>query len=175
VALTLRPAEPDDVPAVGQLHHRSRRSAYRNIVPDSALTAVPADAIARWWTERWSYERHTHLLTVAEYDGALAGFSYVGPDEDGDPATGELYALHVDDRYHRRGIGTALIHDALTTIRNGGYLRAALWVIAANQRARRFYERGGWQPDGRQREGWIGPVPTPQLRYGQTLHLPAPE
>jgi GNAT superfamily N-acetyltransferase len=173
VAVTLRPAQPDDVTAVGHLHYRSRCSAYRDIVPESALTAVPADAIAGWWVERWSYERDTHLLTVAETDGTLAGFTYVGPDEDGDPAPGELYAIHVDDRYHGRGVGTALIRDALDTMRRRRYLRGTLWVITANQRARRFYERGGWQPDGGRRDGWIGPVSTPQLRYAQALTGPS--
>jgi RimJ/RimL family protein N-acetyltransferase len=29
-----------------------------------------------------------------------------------------------------------------------GYVEATLWVLDANARARRFYERAGWAPDG---------------------------
>ena len=42
---------------------------------------------------------------------------------------------------------------------------AVLWVLEPNERARRFYERGGWAFDGTTRDELIGGVPTHQLRY----------
>jgi hypothetical protein len=47
--------------------------------------------------------------------------------------------------------------------------RAVLWVLAQNERARRFYERGGWHADGVTRAGSIGPVETLQVRYSRFL------
>ncbi|MDG4763846.1 GNAT family N-acetyltransferase [Solwaraspora sp. WMMD406] len=167
--VTLRPAHLDDVIPVGYLHHRSRRDAYRGIVSDEALTAVSAESTAGWWVERWTYERHTHLLTVAEHDGHLVGFSYLGPHEDGDPHLGELYAIHVDPARLRTGIGRLLIHHARTALRDQGHDHAVLWVLTANTQARRFYERDGWSPDGPRRESWIGPAATEQLRYRRQL------
>ncbi|WFE24966.1 GNAT family N-acetyltransferase [Solwaraspora sp. WMMD791] len=169
MALILRPARLDDVSAVGHLHHLSRRSAYRGIVADAALDAVPGPALAAWWTERLTYERDTHRLTVAERDSELAGFTYVGPHSDGDPDTGELYAIHVAPPHQGTGIGAALLRDALDTMRGHRYDRAVLWVLAENRPARRFYEHSGWRPDGQRRDSWIGPVLTPQLRYTRAL------
>ncbi len=160
--------------AVGALHHRSRVAAYRDIVPADALAAISAEMLGRWWSERWPYERDIHLLTVAERAGRLVGFSYVGPHDpggtvDAPPDLGELYAIHLDPAEQGRGVGRALMVDALGTLRAQGWPRAALWVLAGNAHARQFYERGGWTPDGVERDGDIGPAMTRQLRYSRAL------
>ncbi|GAB3799008.1 GNAT family N-acetyltransferase [Micromonospora zhanjiangensis] len=167
--LTLRPATADDLMDVGELHHRSRTAAYQGLVPDDALTAQSGAMLGRWWSERWPYERDTHLMTVAEHDDELVGFSYVGPDSDGEPGTGMLYAIHLDPDQQGRGVGRALMIDALATLHDQGFHRAALWVLTDNAHARRFYERGGWSPTATTRTDHIGPALTPQIRYTRPL------
>ena len=44
--------------------------------------------------------------------------------------------------------GRALMEAALATLGQAAYAEAALWVLDTNQRARRFYEAGGWHSDG---------------------------
>lgn len=167
--ISLREAGPADLPAIGALHYRSRMAAYRDIVPGDALAAVSAEMMGRWWVERWPYERDTHVMTVAEREGRPAGFSYVGPDEDGDAGTGELYAIHLEPDQEGTGVGKALMIDALATLHRRGWRRAVLWVLADNAHARHFYQRGGWTPDGTEREAMIGPAVTRQLRYSHDL------
>jgi GNAT superfamily N-acetyltransferase len=169
VSVSLRPATADDLAAVGALHYRSRFDAYRDILPEPALAAISPEMMGAWWTERWSWERETHLLTVAERDGGLAGFSYVGPYEQDEPGLGELYAIHLDPPEVGRGVGRLLMIDALTTLRRGGWPRAALWVLAGNARARRFYERGGWAADGVERDDTVGRAVTRMVRYTRPL------
>jgi GNAT superfamily N-acetyltransferase len=169
VTIALRPATAGDLMAVGELHHRSRAAAYRGLVPDDALAAQSGAMLGRWWVERWPYERDTHLMTLAERDGELAGFSYVGPDGDGEPGAGMLYAIHLDPDRQGQGVGRALMVDALATLHRWGYRRATLWVVAGNAHARRFYERGGWTTDGITTDKNIGPAVTPQLHYTRPL------
>jgi len=169
MTVSLRPAEPADLPPVGRLHHRSRAAAYRDLVPAEALAVPTAEMMADWWATRWAHERDTHLMTIADYDGRLAGFTYVGPDEDGEPSAGELYAIHLDPDLQARGIGRALMVNALTELRRRGFRRALLWVLTGNAHARRFYERGGWRPDGARQDAQIGSADTPQLRYARAL------
>jgi GNAT superfamily N-acetyltransferase len=169
VTISLREAGAADVPAVGALHHQSRVAAYGDILPAEALSSLTAEMMSAWWVGRWPYERDSHVLTVAERDGRLAGFSYVGPDEDGEADAGELYAIHLDPDQQGTGVGRALMIDALATLRRRGFRRGLLWVLADNAHARRFYERGGWTPDGTEREGNIGPAVTRQLRYARDL------
>ncbi|MBB4958042.1 GNAT family N-acetyltransferase [Micromonospora polyrhachis] len=171
MSITLRPAQAGDLMSVGELHYRSRLSAYRDIVPANALTAISADSMGRWWVERWPYERDTHTMTLAERDGRLVGFTYLGPNPEL-PTIGELCAIHLDPAEQGRGVGRVLMVDALEQMRQRGWHRATLWVLADNKHARRFYERGGWIVDGAERQGDVGPALTRQLRYVRDLPQP---
>jgi ribosomal protein S18 acetylase RimI-like enzyme len=168
VTITIRPATAADLTSVAEVHTRARGEAYRDIVPAVALHAVGAAALAQWWEQRWSYERETHRMAVAQAaDGSVAGFTYVGPGHDAD--TGELYAIHVDPDRQGGGIGRALMGTALGSLGDLGASRAVLWVLAGNAPARRFYERGGWRGDGAERREPVGPALTRQLRYWRAL------
>ncbi|MEJ3741958.1 GNAT family N-acetyltransferase [Actinomycetes bacterium KLBMP 9797] len=163
----IRPGEDSDLIDVGALHARSRASAYSRILPPAALAGFPAGAMGEYWVERWRYEREDHQLTVAEADGDLLGFTYLGPDEE--PGVGILNAIHVAPEAVGQGVGRALMLDALDKLTARGWSRAVLWVLAANARARRFYERGGWALDGAERVEYFGPVAVPQVRYARLL------
>ena len=165
MTLSLRPAQADDIDAVGALHYDSRIAAYRDFVPIAGLHALSPESLTAWWRERFAYESDTHRLTVAVDDGETVGFSYVGPEEEHEAGVGQLYAIHLDPAAQGRGIGRALMVDALATVSRNGWGRAVLWVLEGNAHARRFYERGGWRPDGREREELMGAAPTRQLRY----------
>ncbi|MEU5913024.1 GNAT family N-acetyltransferase [Micromonospora sp. NPDC047527] len=169
MTVTLRPTTSDDLMGVGALHQRSRVAAYSSFVPAEALADPTAEAMGAYWAERWRWERDTHRLTVAERAGALVGFSYLGPDDEDDPATGLLNAIHLDPAEQGRGTGRLLMVDALDAMRTLGWRRAALWVLRDNAHARAFYESGGWTPTGMQRDEFIGAAPTPQLRYTRLL------
>jgi ribosomal protein S18 acetylase RimI-like enzyme len=168
VGITIRPAAEADLAAIGQVHTRARGTAYKDFVPAEALHAVSAAAMGEWWAQRWFYERETHRLAVAaDPAGAVVGFTYVGAGPA--PDTGELYAIHVDPAHQGQGIGRALMAGAVGALGDLGLSRAVLWVLAGNEPARRFYERGGWRCDGLEREAPIGPVLTRQVRYGRPL------
>ncbi|MFV2101737.1 GNAT family N-acetyltransferase [Micromonospora sp. LOL_024] len=169
MTVTLRAANGDDLMAVGQLHQRSRVAAYSPFLPVESLADPTPDAMGRYWAERWSWEQADHLMTVAERDGVLVGFSYVGPDDEGDPATGLLNAIHLEPAERGRGVGRALMIDALASMRARGRWRAVLWVLRDNASARRFYESGGWLPTGIERDEHVGTARTPQLRYARQL------
>jgi ribosomal protein S18 acetylase RimI-like enzyme len=55
----------------------------------------------------------------------------------------ELYALYTLNRAYGAGLGAALLRAAL------GYSPAYLWVLEANPRARAFYGKHGFHPDGK--------------------------
>lgn len=169
MTISLRPATGADLMAVGALHQRSRVAAYSSFLPADALAEPTPEAMGRYWTERVAWEGADHRMTVAERDGRLVGFSYLGPDDAGDPATGLLNAIHLEPDERGRGTGRALMVDALDAMRDRGWSRAALWVLRENTTARRFYERGGWTATGEQRDDVIGATVVPQLRYARSL------
>jgi RimJ/RimL family protein N-acetyltransferase len=44
-----------------------------------------------------------------------------------------------------------------------------LWVVAGNARARSFYERAGFAPDGAEEPYEVAGVPVPEVRYAREL------
>ena len=61
---------------------------------------------------------------------------------------GELYALYVTPAWWSAGAGRALMGSVLAALEAERYRRVVLWVLADNARARRFYDRAGFAPDG---------------------------
>ena len=52
---------------------------------------------------------------------------------------------------------------------HAGYEHAVLWVAERNARARRFYEIGGWQPDGATKVDTFGGAEVHEVRYRRPL------
>jgi len=76
-----------------------------------------------------------------EENGCIAGFSA------SDPRTGNIFALFVDERYERRGIGKALFERACNVLMDAGCTR--MWLTTwPGTRAERFYRKAGWRVTG---------------------------
>lgn len=153
---TVRTAVPADAEAIGALHVRSWRQAYRGIVPDAALARLdPAERAERWRETLCS--PGSRRVFVAVGDGpagvALGAFCAVGPvrdvERDGRAGsrTGELYALYADPEAFGRGAGPAAHRAGVDRLRAAGHRHAVLWVLTENPRARAFYARHGWRCD----------------------------
>jgi GNAT superfamily N-acetyltransferase len=94
--------------------------------------------------------------------GGIVGYASFGPETDvlnapwPHPLTAdgeggrvaELYALYVRPAWWSTGTGRALMEQVLARSAAAGYRSITLWVLRGNQRARRFYERAGFAPDG---------------------------
>jgi GNAT superfamily N-acetyltransferase len=111
-------------------------------------------------------------VVVADGDGSLLGFAAFGParDEDQDPGqTGEVMAIYVLPGAWGQGWGRRLMAAAVTSLAGSGFGRAVLWVLDANERARRFYRAAGWAPDGAARRDTIGGAQVTEVRYRKDL------
>lgn len=97
----------------------------------------------------------------------VAGLAATRPatDPDLDPGTGELAAIYLAPEAWSRGLGSALFGAAVEDLRARGLAPLVLWVIEANARGRRFYERAGWRPDGARHEIDFDGTPVDEIRY----------
>jgi GNAT superfamily N-acetyltransferase len=83
------------------------------------------------------------------------GFAQAVPSRDDPPVRSlELATLYLRAAQHGSGLGQALLDAAV------GDRPTSLWVVEANARARRFYERNGFTADGAREvlESWEGLV-----------------
>ena len=88
---------------------------------------------------------------VAEADGGeLVGWAASGPYRDGEVRTAdaELYALYLRPEHIGRGVGRALLTEVTHRCASAGHRWMYLWVLKDNARARRFYEKYGFEPEG---------------------------
>ena len=149
VTTEIREPTLDDVEALGRMHHASWVESYEPLLPAEFWSGFePENRIAVW--RRILGSPHPALRTaVAVVDGAIAGVAHAGPGTDGEgdayPAVREtqldiLYVL----RAHQ---GTGVAQQLLEAVLPPG-TPAQLWVFERNPRARRFYERNGFQLDG---------------------------
>ena len=143
----MRDATPDDAKAVAGVHVASWQAAYRHALAPEVLDAMTAaDRLPAWqWRLALPPSRAAHVL-VAEADGVVVGLAGTQLHEGDEPDVGELLQLYLDPAAFGTGVAQAL-HDAvLERFRSDRCTVALLDVEVDNARARRFYERNGWQP-----------------------------
>ncbi|HVR31912.1 MAG TPA: GNAT family N-acetyltransferase [Acidimicrobiia bacterium] len=146
-----RSASPSDTPSIASLHVRSFVATYDHL-PETRRAAGEHEG--EWeavWSRRLGVASDDHTTLVATTGNEIVGFVYIGPspDPDDDPRrVGQILSIHVDPASTGRGVGRALMAEAIRTLRTDGYRTASLWVVDTNTRAKDFYERLGWQHDG---------------------------
>ncbi|GAB3845870.1 GNAT family N-acetyltransferase [Dactylosporangium cerinum] len=167
--MLVRPATVLDAGAIAVVQTRTWQAAYRGQMPQEYLDRRdPEQGRIRWlrWLEG---NQAPAAVFVLDDDGAgVVGFVSVAPsrDDDTDPRfVGEVQALYVLPGHWDRGAGRLLMRAALRRLRESGYGDVILWVLATNDRARRFYEAGGWHPDGATKIDDSRGFPLTEVRY----------
>ncbi|MCW2934009.1 MAG: acetyltransferase [Actinomycetia bacterium] len=172
--ISIREFTAADGPAIAEVRRASWQAAYAGIIRQSLLDQATARPSGLFQPPRW---RRT-MVAVPDSDPAVVGYASFGPERSlqafspitprasapaatGQPPAapglteaglagqvGEVYALYVTPDWWSTGTGRSLMSCAVAALTDGGYGRAVLWVLAANARARQFYETAGWVPDG---------------------------
>ncbi len=98
----------------------------------------------------------------------MVGYVFFGTarDEDVPAGTAEIYAIYVHPDAFSTGAGRALMDAALADL--GDEVPVVLWVLTANDRARRFYARAGFEPDGAEKDADMPGGTLPEMRYRRT-------
>ena len=146
-----RDAVVADARVIAEVHVRSWQAAYRGELPDDYLDGLSVDEREEQWVA-WltDPEQGSGLVVGTDERGRVVGFTSFGPSRDGDArdGTGEVRTIYVRPEWFGTGTGRDLFARANDRLRELGYTRASLWVLATNVRSRRFYEKAGWAFDG---------------------------
>ncbi|MBO0867507.1 MAG: GNAT family N-acetyltransferase [Micromonosporaceae bacterium] len=141
--MTARQARPADLAAALRVWRLANTARGR--APDP-------DRIAR---VRAKLTEPGALVLVAQQDGETIGMALAEPGRDTDgsgaplPGVCHISMVFVHPDHWGRHVGQQLL-DALGEQAGGrGYRMLQLWTGQANDRARRLYQRAGFQPTGR--------------------------
>jgi ribosomal protein S18 acetylase RimI-like enzyme len=139
----IRPARPDDVPALRQIAGRSHTDS--RFYHDGHFESSRCDELYRIWIEK-SCAGWADLVLVAEHQSRPAG--YVTATLTGD--RGQIGLIAVDDAAQGVGLGRALVEGAFDWMRSRGAVSA--WVVTQerNEKALRFYYSRGFVQISRQ-------------------------
>ena len=140
-------------PAEAEAHFAIQRAAcvvaFAHVFPPE-LYPFPDDTVREQW------RAYPGRVLVAEDDGQIVGV--VGVD------ACWLTNLYVLPSHWGRGIGAELHDAALAALPDCPEVR--LWTLEENHRARAFYEKRGWRPNGETR---VVPFPPNPLDVGYTF------
>lgn len=162
---TIRPATPDDAPAIAHVHVEAWRTAYRNVLPDHVLDGLSEEQRRNHWQAVLSSPQPGEFVLVAEQDGRVVGFAKGGPERGGDPQfRGEVYAIYLLNEFRRQGIGRVLFRRAVEALVEFGLNSMKVWVLRDNP-YQRFYERHGGKLAG-ERLIQIGGQEFVEIAYG---------
>jgi GNAT superfamily N-acetyltransferase len=161
VPVEIRTARAGDALAIAEVHVAAWRAAYAGIIPEHVLAALSVERRAKQWRQRIQQGR-SPIWVAALPD--VQGFVSAGDSRDADSSrAGEVYALYVAPESWGRGVGQRLFSRASAWLAQR-YEVGQLWVLAGNERARRFYRRQGWEPDGVEKHEQRGDVTLHEVR-----------
>ncbi|RKN44546.1 GNAT family N-acetyltransferase [Micromonospora endolithica] len=162
----MRTATLDDLEPVIDVHTRARLAYYGagGLAPEAVRDPAQVREQRTGWTE--AIRSPVKRVVCADVDGEIVGVGAMGPPHspDEDPGSvGQLYQIHVAPGRWGNGVGSTL-HAAFVAYLAEASLRTGLLEVwERNARARSFYARHGWKPDGRSRPGPLD-APYVQMR-----------
>jgi ribosomal protein S18 acetylase RimI-like enzyme len=145
-----RDATAADLPAIDRLFRQTFCDTFAHLYRAEDLAAFLGEFTPEAWAEE--FNDPGYRFRVAESDGEVVGYVKLGPSAlpiETDKRAIELRQIYVDKAHHGSGIAAALTDWAIEEGRRQGFEELYLTVYVENQRARRFYDRYGFEAVGR--------------------------
>lgn len=147
-AITVRPAERDDAPAMACI--------YRPYVEQTAVSFEEVAPAADEFARRIDRCRVSWQWLVAETGGEVVGYAYGSQHRERHAYRWSVeVSAYVDGRYQRRGIGRALYDVLLPDLADKGYCSAFAGITLPNDASVALHTKVGFTPIGVFRSiGW---------------------
>jgi len=146
--ITIRPAVLADAPDMAEVHMRSWEVAYKDFVPSNYIKQQNATRPELWQRILSEMKRPQYVI---QKNGATVGIMCVAPPQDDDLSEDfyELHGIYLHPDCYRQGIGTQAMGFAFDIARNLGKKTMTVWVFAENANSIKFYEKCGFEADGK--------------------------
>ena len=147
-AVTIRPASPADVPAIGRLGALLVKT-HHDFDPQRFIAATPRTEHG-YGSYLGSLLRDQDIvILVAEQDGEVLGYTYAGVEGYDYMAlrgpAGALYDIVVDPAHRGQGIGRILLDATLEKLKALAAPRVVLSTAEKNVAAQRLFEGAGFR------------------------------
>ena len=150
MTVTYRDAAAADLPAIDRVFRTSFCETFEHLYRPEDLAAFLGRFTPQAWAEEYNDPRYGFRL--AEVDGEVVGYVKLGPSElpiESSARSIELRQIYVMKDHHGSGLAKTLTEWAIDEARRRGFEEIYLTVYIDNHRARRFYDRHGFEAVGR--------------------------
>ncbi len=150
MTVTYRDGVSEDAPKLDRIFVTSFCDTFAHLYrPEDLDSFLSRFGITEWEAQLGDPEC---AFRVAEVDSVPVGYVKIGPQKlpvESDRAALLLDQLYILKEHHGAGIAHALMDWALAEAKNRGAEAIYLTVFTENHRARRFYDRYGFEAVGR--------------------------
>ena len=144
-----RDGRPGDGAELSELFCTAFAATFGHLYADEDIAAFLCDK------QPESFEKQladpAYAFRLAKHHGAVVGYVKCGPNElplDEPKGAWELHQLYLAESAKGKGVAGELIDWALAEARRRGFTALVLSVWVDNHRARRFYEKHGFEEIG---------------------------
>ena len=143
----IRKAVLSDAERCAAIHISSWEFAYSSFISADILEQRKNKRYFQW-KKLLADSNDNHYVAVFE-DKIIGIITLDTPrDEDLSAETYELTGLYFDPEYIGGGFGKLTMDWIIKYVSDKGYMQISLWVLSNNKRAKLFYEKAGFVPDG---------------------------
>ena len=150
----------DDRKLISRIYEESWRYAYRGIIPQSYLDAIPEGR----WVKNFDIPGW-HTMVCIENGEYIGTSSFCKSRFEKYPDDGEVISIYFLPDYIRKGYGTRLQEAVMGELKKRGFRKVFLWVLEENSSARQFYENFGFRCTDEYLDGKIGGKAVREVRY----------
>jgi len=139
--MEVRPAVPDDAPAVQRIARAAWHETYASILSRERIDDVVDD-----WYDRGDLREQVSSdgpFVVAVDGEEVAGFAQAVPERD--DVAAELTRIYADPDHWGSGVGTRLLEAVVNSLGESDVERLWAVVAADNEVGRAFYDRRGFE------------------------------
>jgi len=169
----IREAVIEDAAAIARVNQLTWLHAYRGLIPDSTLDSLDLESLTDRWMQNLRPDNpRSNTFVVIHGDSIIAYSRFypsVDPDDDKDRVA-TVGSMYVIPEFARKGIGRELMQVVLEAAETHDFREATLHVLAANKRARKFYEDLGWEKDLDIDFEPVDKETVPKVRYRKSLY-----
>ncbi len=139
----IRKANIDDKSAIARIYVNSWKFAYKGIVPQDYLDSLSVDEYMERLKDQTELDEFLLVL-----NGDVVGLAKIIECRDDDLCSeAEIQTIYFLPEFIGRGYGNLLLKWMIEYAGSIGYKNIVVWVLTENKRARKAYERVGFQKD----------------------------
>lgn len=165
---TFRESVIEDASEIAQVNYLTWILTYRGLVPNSELDSLSLESLTDRWKQNLSSANPKNRTFVVLSGASVIAYSrfYPSVDPDDDPnRVATIGSIYISPEFQRKGLGRKLMAAVLEAAKSHGFTEATLHVLAANERARAFYESLSWEMDLDADIGVSDEESVPKVRY----------